>query len=286
RLNQNVNKKDKKKVRVNKIVENQFCLSRDVEQLGKYISNVKPDDIITISSKLHGCNCVIAKVLCKKPLKFYEKILKFLGVNIVDKHYNLVYSSRSVIKNAYADKQHNSFYDSDVWGAVANKYKDCIVDSLSIYGEIVGYTSTGSYIQKDYDYGCEKGQLDFYCFRITCTSTDGKVFEFSWQQIKDYCSKYNIKHVLELYYGKAGDLFDIEIDDNWHKNFLAELSNKFLEKKCKICKNNVPDEGIVLTVQSGEYIPYKYKSFLFKQRESDALDKGDVNMEDIESVNL
>lgn len=278
------NRKDKKKVRVSKIIDNQFRLSQDVSHLGKYINQIDPSDIISITEKYHGCNFSVAKVLCKKPLKWHEKILKFCGVDIIDNQYDLVYSSRSVIKNAYSDKQHNHFYDSDIWKIVADKLKDCLYNGISLYGEIVGYTPTGSFIQKDYDYGCDKGQLDFYIFRITYTNTEGRVFEFSHQQIKDYCNKFNIKHVRELYYGRAQDLFDIPTDQHWHENFLVALSDKFLEKDCDICKNKVPREGFVLAPQYGDYTPYKHKSFAFKLKESKELDSGNIDIETIESV--
>lgn len=281
------NRKDKKKVRVSKIIDDQFRLSQDVDHLGKYVREINPESIIAITNKIHGCNFSVARVLCKKPLKWHERVLKYCGVNVVDRHYDMVYASRGVIKNAYADKEHNHFYDSDVWGIVADKLKDCLLDGVSLYGEIGGYTPSGQYIQKNYDYGCPVGQLDFWIFRITYTNFSGQVFEFSWQQVKDYCNKFGIKHVPEFYYGKAKDLFNISLDEHWHENFLKLISETFLEKDCDMCtKNKVPAEGIVLTIQSGYYTPYKHKSFQFRLRESEALDSGEVDIETMESVSL
>jgi len=278
------NKHDKKRVRVSRIIDDQFRLSQDITQLGKYINNIRPEDIISITSKIHGANFSCGRILCKKPLKRHERFLKFFGANIIDYHYDLVYSSRRIIKNAYADKQHNSFYSSDIWGIVADKLKGCLLDGVTLYGEVCGYTPTGSFIQKGYDYNCDIGQLDFYIFRITYTNFTGKVFEFSWQQIKNYCDKYSIKYVPELYYGYAKDLFGLEVNDDWHTNFLKALSDKYLEKDCKICRAKTPDEGIVLRSESGDYTPYKYKSFAFKQLESKQLDEGNVDIETQESV--
>lgn len=286
RIHRENNKKDKKTVRVSKIIDDQFRLSRDVEQLGRNLSVIDPNGIITVTMKLHGSNFSVSRVLCKKPLVWYEKVLKKLGVNIIDKEYSLVYASRNVIKNAYADKVHNSFYDSNIWSIVADKLKDCLLDGVTCYGEVVGYTPTGSPIQKGYDYGCDIGQLDFYVFRLTYTSSSGQVFEFSWQKIKEYCTKFNIKHVPEFYYGKAKDLFNVQVDDNWHNNFLAALKEKYLEKDCTICKNKVPAEGIVVVPQYKDYQPLKLKSFRFLEGETKELDKGTVDIETQESLNM
>lgn len=276
----------KKERRFSKIIDDQFRLSQDVSHLGRCIKQVNPEDIIVISNKIHGCNFSVAKVLCKKKLGWHEKALRFCGLNIVDSHYDVVYASRSVIKNKYSDKESLShFYDSDIWKIVADKLKDSLLDGISIYGEIGGYTPSGSFIQKKYDYNCNVGELDFYVFRITYTNPSGHVFEFSWQQIKDYCNKFNIKHVPELYYGYAKDLFNLPVDNKWHENFLVALSERFLEKDCDICRNKVPAEGIVLVPQSGYYTPFKHKSFLFKTAESKALDTGEVDLDTQESVN-
>ena len=279
-------RKDKKKVRVSKIIEDQFRLSQDVEQLGRNLNKLNPEDFISISVKMHGSNGVISRVLCKKPLSWRDKLFKFFGANIVDSHYDLVFSSRTVIKNAYFDKdQGPGYYDSNIWAVEAQKVKNSLFNGISLMGEIVGYTPKGSCIQKDYDYGCEVGQSKFFVFRVTYTNPSGKVFEFSWQQIKDYCAKFNLNHVEELYYGKAKDLFGetVKVDENWRENFYQALRDRYLEKDCYICRNKVPFEGIVLTIQKGHYEPFKLKSFNFLARESKQLDDGVVSIEDTEA---
>jgi len=50
---------------------------------------------------IHNTSFVVSKVLCKKMLKWHERILKRFGVNIVDTQYDTVYSSRKVIKNSW-----------------------------------------------------------------------------------------------------------------------------------------------------------------------------------------
>ena len=62
------------------------------------------------------------------------------------------------------------------------------------------------------------------------------------------------------------------------------MSDQYLEKNCLICKNKVPREGLVLTVQSGDYTPLKHKSWAFKQLETKNLDSGEVDLDTQESV--
>ena len=118
-----------------------------------------------------------------------DKVAKLFGAQVVESQYDLVYASRRVVKNEYADQKTCDYYDSNVWEIVANKYKDSLQDGITLVGEVVGYTPTGAGIQsmggKVYDYGCEVGKCDFIVFRINYTSPSGKVYEFSMPQLGD-----------------------------------------------------------------------------------------------------
>lgn len=272
---------NKKLKRESKLVENQFRLSLDLEHLKRNLHKINPDDIITISYKLHGCNTSIGRVLCKRPLNILEKFLKFVGVRIDDKQYDLVYASRNVIKNAYADKNHSSFYDEDVWGIVANRYKDTLKDGITLYGEIVGQMTTGAWIQKEYDYGVPENTCDLFVFRITYTSLSGDVFEFTTPQIQRYCAKMGLKMVPVFYHGKAKDYIpQFTVETHWHENFLNKLIEDYTEKRCYMCRNNVPEEGVVIAVENDTVQPFKLKSLKFLERETSLLDTGETNIED------
>src|SRR6202008_2149051 len=98
-----------------------------------------------------------------------------------------IYSSRSVIKNSTINKNVTHFYKEDIWGLVNNDIYTKIEPGITLYLEIVGYLPTGKYIQKDYDYGANVGAYKYIVYRITSTSLQGNVVEFSWGQIKQYC---------------------------------------------------------------------------------------------------
>lgn len=280
----NSEKKNQKKVaKETKLIDNQFRFHIDTSPLKKYAENIHPNDLISITKKLHGTSFVVSKVLCKKPLQWYEKLLKKFGVNVVDTHYDLVYSSRKVIKNSDLEKTQNHFYSYDVWGDIAKSLEENLTAGITLYGEAVGYLKTGAYIQNGYDYGCEPGKFDTYIYRITFTNPEGKVFEFSTQQVKEYCHKFGMKCVPEVYYGRAKDLFEIIVDDNWTSNFVQKLSEVYLELDCDMCVNQVPAEGICIRREVFDIDVYKHKSFRFFEWETKQLDSGEVDLETQES---
>lgn len=184
-------------------------------------------------------------------------------------------------ENPISNKVH--FYGEDIWGEISKTLDPFVTEGITMYGEAVGFTKGGGYIQKDYDYGCNPGEYKLFIYRITSTNYSGKVIEFSAKQVKEYCEKFGLNYVPEFYYGYAKDLFDISLEEYWQENFLQKLTDTYLEKDCDICVNKVPGEGIVVRRETLDIDVYKHKSFRFKEYESKALDSGEVDMETQES---
>jgi hypothetical protein len=344
----------KKLAKETKLIEGQFAFHVDTAHLQKYIYKINPHDIIHISKKLHGTSAIVGNILCKRKLSLKDSIARFFGVNVNETEYQLIWSSRTVVKNGnyylswqetlwknflyylssykkpfeswvslilaegdqkreeffgdlqyhrstplqlYKDLQEwskiiknpqtsNHYYSYDIWRDVAIQLEDFLYKGMTFYCEVVGYTKEGAYLQKGYDYGCDLGNFAIYIYRITYTNPSGKIFEFSTQQVKAYCNKLGLNMVPELYYGRAKDLFDIPVDDNWHDNFIELVSQNYLEKDCDMCVNKVPDEGIVLRKEDIDIEPYKYISFAFKLRETKNADNGEIDLETIESEQL
>jgi hypothetical protein len=279
------NKKQGRKAIESKLISGQFSFHIDTPNLRKLVSQISPEDYISITRKYHGTSAVISKVLCRKKLNWAEKLLKKLGVNVVDTEYDMVYSSRRVIKNG--DIRGDSavhYYSHDIWGDAAKVLESTLEPGISLYLEIVGYVGE-SYIQSGYDYGFQPGKFDTYVYRITHTDPDGNVFEYSPAQVKEYCIRKGINSVPEFYYGKAKDLFDISTKEHWHENLLDKLCENYLEKYCDDCSGKIPDEGIVLRVDKpNEICVFKLKSFAFLEMETKQLDKEDFV--DIESSDV
>lgn len=288
-----VSKANKKAVnQFTRLVDNQFHLHVDTIHAKKNFDKISPNDIISITDKWHGTSAVFSNVLTNRQLKWYEKLLLKLGVRIETAEYGNVYSSRKVVKNQYINNEAtNGFYGSDIWSMVNDEIKGVIPKGTSVYGEIVGYiTGSGKAIQGGYNYGCQPNTYKFLVYRVTNTTIDGHVTEYSWGQIKEFCAKYGLEHVKEFYYGYAKDLYKyvplINFEyESWNETVLNLLIDDFnLEQECNYNKG-MPAEGIVIRADK-LYLcePMKLKSFKFLKRETDLLDSGETNIEDEQSI--
>ena len=277
------NKKEKNpKKYESKLIDNQFRFHQDTNMLYKNLHKIEPDTLISITYKEHGTSAISSKILCKKKLTWVEKFLIILGVNIIHTQNDYIYSSRKKIKNEELNSEGSGYYDEDIWGIAHNEIKDVIQDGMTLYYEIVGFTPNGTAIQKGFDYGCsqEKGEHKIKVYRITYTNSSGKVFEFSAKQVQQWCERYDLIPVKELFYGYASEFSDERLNkENWEDKFLETIKERYNEKDCYICKNEVPEEGVVIRVEGVTFEAYKQKSKRFYDWETDMNDKGVVDME-------
>ena len=305
-------KRNKKIEQFDRMVKGEFSFHYDTQMLAKCIGRLKPSDVVTISSKLHGTSICIGKLRVKTPIKlpFYKWIWnKFVDLTglfkthritdyVID--YGNVTSSRTVIKNQYINENvSDGYYGVDIWSEYGNLIYPFLSEGMTIYGEIIGYlTNSDKMIQKNYDYGCNKGENKLMIYRITTTNEDGTKLEWNvtdvhnWTQglIREHPEIADRIHVIDLlYHGTLGDLYpNISYIDHWHENVLESLRNEKerfnMEKNDPICKNKVPFEGIVLRIDNDELseaFKLKCKKFLSKEREE--IDKGEVDMEMVDA---
>ena len=81
----------------------------------KYDIETETHNFVSGGIVVHNSSGWISNVKVKRPLKWYEKLLKNLGVKINDEEYDYVYGSRRVVKNESLEdpKRKNHFYESD-----------------------------------------------------------------------------------------------------------------------------------------------------------------------------
>lgn len=258
------------------IVEGEFRFHYKTEHLGRNIFILKPDDFITVSSKMHGTSAIYSNIICKKPFNPIRIIANKLGAKIADREYKFVYSSRSVLKN----KRDGKFTD-DVWGIVASKIKEEVPEGYTVYGEIVGYTPGGKMIQKNYDYGVAKNECEFRVYRITYNLSCGNYRDLEWYEIEEFCHEHGLKTVPVYYNGLTQDLFTIPVDSNWQDNFLVKMKENYLDLPCEFCTTGVVNEGVVLRIESSDKkTALKFKSPKFLISESSARDNNEEDMEE------
>lgn len=303
--------------KVKKVIDTQFRFHYDTTLIKKCPSVIHPNDIISITAKVHGTSGISAYVLCERPKKWYERVFEFLTrKEIDDTRYDYLWSSRSVVKNPYYNETTNGgFYGVDVWKFADDVVRPHLQKGMTAYYEIVGYLPNGGAIQKlggkAFDYGFEPPQTSKHLsitekreaidngdgsytlykygknfgiqiYRLTYTNPDGRVYEFSARQVQQWCAKEGLKPVEEYYYGYAKDLYpDLDIAEHWNENFLQKLAsdkNFFMECESPTCNNKVPHEGIVIKIENSLSEAYKLKCIKFQFRESE---NNEASIEDI-----
>ena len=286
-------KYDKNLKNFNRIREDQFRFHYDTVILRKCPHVIQPNDIIHISSKVHGTSGISAYVLCHQQLNWKQKIAKWFTGETFDK-YDYIYASRTVIKNKYINKEvTGGYYGCDVWAEADKILRPFLERGMTLYYEIVGFLPNGGYVQKNYDYGCvpptegkykEGENFKVHIYRITTTNVDGKVHEWSAREVQIWCKNNSLRPVSEFYYGYAKDLYpELSPKEHWTENFLNKLSNDenfYMEMNSPDCINKVPHEGIVIKKENMISEAFKLKSFKFLGKEQEAADKGESNIED------
>ena len=290
-------KATKKANEIDRIIPGEFAFHYDTQPLGKNLDRLKVDDVITLSVKLHGTSAIFGNVKSNIPnkLPWYKKFINLFG-NIFPKSYvgySEIYSSRTVIKNRWANPKSEGYYSTDIWGEYAKLLEGKIPEGMTIYGEIIGYLSgSSSYIQKDYDYGCKPGTNKLMIYRINTENKDGITHEWNISEVHKWTLDLIKKnpeiadriHPIDiLYHGKLSDFVGLDISHHWKENFLNALSQDKdlgMEQNEPLCKNKVPREGLVLRIDDDPIKEaFKLKCVKFLTRESKQIDSGQVDME-------
>lgn len=321
RRNRN-SKRNKKLARFDRLIAGQFRFHYDTNQLQVNMHNINPEDSVCISVKMHGTSAIFGNVLVKKPIsmslgqkavrkqlkyqiklarkqknnKRVEKFMKILKPNYTIGYGN-IYSSRTVIKNQYINsKVTKGFYNTDVWGYINDIIKNYIPKDMLIYGEIVGYLPNNfKMVQKDYDYGCDMGTCKLMIYRIVMNRPNQEPLELDVKDVlawtntlikKEPKLKEFIYPIPILYNGTLKDLYP-EIDTNWHENVLEALKveKRFgMEENEPLNKKAMPREGIVVRIDKDK-IPraFKLKCIKYIEKESKNVDKGEVDIEMIQT---
>ena len=287
----NSNKRQKGVSRFNKVIDTQFHFHYDTVRIQNDKWAISPNDLISITEKIHGTSGISAYVICKKKPTLINKIKKWFGDS--GTQYDYLYASRSVIKNAAETINPSGYYNCDIWAEADKIIRPHLQKGMTIYYEIVGFLPTGSYIQKNYDYGCvppEEGEsfthekhFKVRVYRITMTNVDGYVHEFSAKEVQEWCKANNLIPVTEYFYGYAKDLYNILVDNNWTDTFwdtMANDKNFYMECNSPSCINKVPHEGLVIKKEDMISRAWKLKCFSFLNGEQKELDAGIENIED------
>ena len=302
-------KRNKKIEKFDRMIKGEFSFHYSSDPLPKCINRIKPNDTVSITVKCHGASFVCGKLHVKTPIKlpihkllwnkFVDTTGLFKKLRVTDYivEYGNVTSSRTVIRNQYINKKvTDGYYGVDIWSEYGNLIYPYLDEGMTVYGEIFGYLSgSDKMIQKNYDYGCEKGKNKLMPYRITTTNDNGTKHEWNVMEVKEWTEKLIVEHpeladkihVIDLlYHGTLADLYPhLSLTEHWHENVLEEMRNDVIhfgmEKREPLCTNhNVPREGICVRIDNDEINEnFKLKCAKFFDRERKAIDAGEVDIE-------
>lgn len=229
---------------------------------------------VTITQKLHGTSIRVGHTVVNRKLTIRDRAAKLAGVQVKDTEMDYVFGSRKAIKDINNPNQ-NHFYTTDIWTEEGKKLEGLIPENFLLYGELIGYTSDGSPIQKNYTYRVPQGTCDLYIYRVAFINAKGYVVDLSWEQVKEFCKDRGLKTVPELYSGPMPTQPEIV---QWF------IDKKFREdgypQAVELDDASPVDEGVCIRVDGMSPYILKAKSPMFLEYETKMLDEEAVDMEE------
>lgn len=244
----------------------------DTENYWKNADHIPADAQVVVTQKLHGTSVRIGNTIVKRSLKWYEKLAAKLGVKVPTTEYAHVYGSRKVIKDPNNPNQ-NHYYSTDLWGEVGARFDALVPEGFILYGEVIGWTTDGSPIQKGYTYDLPQGENELYVYRVAVVTPQGRLVELSWAQVKAFCAENGIKYTPEFFVGRHGDF----TANNWID---VRFRDEGLTQAVPLSDRKTVDEGVVVRYDGG-WAPYllKAKSPIFLGYETKMLDEEALDLE-------
>ena len=244
---------------------------------------------VTITQKLHGTSVRFGNVMVaaeEAHLRWWERLLIKVGLKSAppETERAFVVGSRRVTKSVQGvSKDGAHFYgEGDIFTAAVEQYAEVIPKDFLVFGEIVGYTPEGRPIQPKYTYDLPVGKNRLYVYRVATVNEDGNVMDLPWEAVKQFCRERGMEHVPQLWSGEYDMALELLMDDVFTDQRFADGLYRGIA--VPLSDGKTVDEGVVVRYDGG-YIPtaLKFKSPEFLGFETKMLDKGEVDIEAVES---
>ena len=269
-----------------------FAEHADTEQLAYNLSAFKPGDEIEITLKMHGTSGRTARLPVLKGYRrtLLDRILRREGTPIYEDGY--VSGTRRVVLENYE----GGFYGDNSFREQHSKlFEGKLYAGETAYYEIVAFTNTGTPImgsgkvpkeaQAEYgkemvfSYGChpegkilkygedeygkfsipiEVPQSEMYLYRMTLTTPEGYVIEYSPEFARYRAEQMGIKYVPRF------EKFIIPENVNAGE-YVKEKAEQYYDGPDPIGKTHVREGVVVRIVNRPKFCAFKHKNFLFKQ---------------------
>lgn len=163
----------------------------DIENFKHYNTLFAPGELVYITEKLHGTSARYGWYPSAANT-FWKKVKKLFGL-LPEQEFCI--GSRNV---QLQDRKYDGFYDSNVYGKVAEKYA---LDEILEHGEAVFGEIVGPGIQKGYTYGHETDHA-FYAYDV---AVDGEYLDPV--AFAHFCDERSIPRVPHLFTGEFEEGF-------------------------------------------------------------------------------
>lgn len=260
----------------------------DTEQWAYNKEYIKPGTVCYITEKTHGTSARYGMALVERSESGIKARLRRLLGRPAKEDWELLTGTRNVVLSASSGV---GFYGDDTFRyKIAERLEGNLRHGEIIYGEIVGWASEATPImpkastkdlQKnkwfkdifhgevpteiEYNYGCARGECEFYVYRIAHSDTSGNVIELSWPQVRTRCSELGLKIVPDIasvYIPDEEELFE----DNMR--VLTEHMEFDLDRLSRIDHSHIQEGVCVRLEQADGTVKYlKNKSYSFKSLE-------------------
>lgn len=272
-----------------------FAEHADTEQLAYNLDAFKPGDQIEITLKMHGTSARTGYLPKFQRYKrtFLDKILRRQGTPIYDWDY--VTGTRRVVLDDFED---GGFYGSNAFREPHAKFfEGKLWKGETVYYEIVGYVDANTPIMPSvsnkstndknfikqygdttvFSYSCNPQALpamidanigkivqeavpqsDFYVYRMTLTTEDENVIEYTPAFMRYRCAQMGVKTVPVLWRGFIPDDIDNAGD------FVKNIAEQYYDGPDPIGKTHIREGVVIRLVDKPKFCAYKHKNWWFK----------------------
>lgn len=261
-----------------------FAEHADTEQLAYNMDAFRPGDQIEITLKMHGTSFRVAHLPILQGYKrsFWGWLFHCEGTPIYDWGY--ISGTRRCVLSSFD----GGFYGNNEFRKpVEDFFRGKLYKNETVYGEIVGYVNESQPIMPSvsnkktndknfikqygettvFSYGCESGQSDFYVYRMTMTSPDGNVVEYTPDFMRYRCEQMGAKYVPVMWRGYLdGPPGPVASDINdWNAGeYVKGIAEKYYDGPDPIGKTHVREGVVIRIVNRPKFCAYKHKNFNFK----------------------
>ena len=257
-----------------------FAEHADTEQLAYNLSVFRPGDEIEITLKMHGTSQRTGHLPVLKGYKrtFWDWLFRREGIPQYE--YGYVSGTRRVVLENYE----GGFYgDNSFREQHSKKFEGKLWKGETVYYEVVSYTSTGTPIMGEcktpkeaqeiygkttiFHYGIESPNSELYVYRMTITTPDGNVVEYTPDFMRYRCEMMGVKTVpvfAKFIIPKWPDTTD-DCEPINAGEYIKEAAEEYYDGPDPIGKTHVREGVVVRILNRPKFTAFKHKNFLFKQ---------------------